>query len=243
MCPIERRREAWKRLETELDRAKLAAMTREIALSEVPEAAASVFGGQSQFSYKMWKTPAPVQTSGRRRPAEATPNRGGAGGLQGGGGGPTRWRARFDAKYQDIDLARYTDFLETKGLRVAGRASANLLEWPLGHFSSGLHGEGSADLRPGGDVEVQGPVLTPAQIEAAEARGLDVGPFNPSRGVGYVPFAGHLSYTFSPEWITLTDSWVASPSTYASFAGRTAWLQNATIPFHVTSNDWQRAIT
>jgi acrylyl-CoA reductase (NADPH) len=46
MCPIERRREAWKRLETGLDRTKLAAMTREIGLSAVPEAAASILAGQ-----------------------------------------------------------------------------------------------------------------------------------------------------------------------------------------------------
>jgi acrylyl-CoA reductase (NADPH) len=46
MCPIERRREAWKRLETGLDRQKLASMTREIALSEVPEAAVSLLAGQ-----------------------------------------------------------------------------------------------------------------------------------------------------------------------------------------------------
>ena len=44
MCPIERRREAWKRLETGLDRQKLASMTREIGLSEVPAAAASTPG-------------------------------------------------------------------------------------------------------------------------------------------------------------------------------------------------------
>jgi len=46
MCPLERRKEAWKRLETELDRPKLAAMTREIGLSGVPEAAASILAGQ-----------------------------------------------------------------------------------------------------------------------------------------------------------------------------------------------------
>jgi len=46
MCPISRRREAWKRLENDLDRQKLAAMTREIGLSELPEAAASILAGQ-----------------------------------------------------------------------------------------------------------------------------------------------------------------------------------------------------
>jgi acrylyl-CoA reductase (NADPH) len=46
MCPIERRREAWKRLETGLDRPKLAAMTREIGLSGVPEAANAILAGK-----------------------------------------------------------------------------------------------------------------------------------------------------------------------------------------------------
>ena len=46
MCPIERRREAWKRLETGLDRAKLAAMTREIGLSDVLKEAPAILAGQ-----------------------------------------------------------------------------------------------------------------------------------------------------------------------------------------------------
>jgi acrylyl-CoA reductase (NADPH) len=46
MCPLPRRNEAWKKLESELDRPKLAAMTREIGLSEVPAAAASILAGQ-----------------------------------------------------------------------------------------------------------------------------------------------------------------------------------------------------
>jgi acrylyl-CoA reductase (NADPH) len=46
MCPIERRREAWKRLEIDLERPKLAAMTREIGLSDVPDAAAAILAGQ-----------------------------------------------------------------------------------------------------------------------------------------------------------------------------------------------------
>ena len=46
MWPLPRRQEAWKRLETDLDRQKLAAMTREIDLSGVPEAAAAILAGQ-----------------------------------------------------------------------------------------------------------------------------------------------------------------------------------------------------
>ncbi len=46
MCPLPRREQAWKRLETDLDRQKLAEMTREITLSEVPEVAATILAGQ-----------------------------------------------------------------------------------------------------------------------------------------------------------------------------------------------------
>jgi acrylyl-CoA reductase (NADPH) len=46
MCPIELRREAWKRLEANLDRQKLAAMTREIGLSEVLDVAPQILEGK-----------------------------------------------------------------------------------------------------------------------------------------------------------------------------------------------------
>jgi acrylyl-CoA reductase (NADPH) len=46
MCPLPQREAAWKRLETGLDRQKLAAMTREIGLAEVPDAASAIVAGQ-----------------------------------------------------------------------------------------------------------------------------------------------------------------------------------------------------
>ena len=45
MCPLPRRQEAWKRLETDLDRQKLAKMTSEILLSGVFEAAPRILAG------------------------------------------------------------------------------------------------------------------------------------------------------------------------------------------------------
>jgi acrylyl-CoA reductase (NADPH) len=45
-CPIERRKEAWKRLETGLERQKLATMTREIGLSDVFRVAPEILSGQ-----------------------------------------------------------------------------------------------------------------------------------------------------------------------------------------------------
>jgi acrylyl-CoA reductase (NADPH) len=46
MCPLPRREAAWKRLETDLDRPKLAAMTREIGFSELPDTASAIMAGQ-----------------------------------------------------------------------------------------------------------------------------------------------------------------------------------------------------
>jgi acrylyl-CoA reductase (NADPH) len=46
MCPLARRQEAWKRLETDLDRQKLAAMTREIGFSDVLTVAPEILTGQ-----------------------------------------------------------------------------------------------------------------------------------------------------------------------------------------------------
>jgi acrylyl-CoA reductase (NADPH) len=46
MCPLEKRRQAWKRLETDLDRGKLQAMTAEIGLSDVIAAAGRIVDGQ-----------------------------------------------------------------------------------------------------------------------------------------------------------------------------------------------------
>src|SRR5436189_595740 len=46
MCPLALRREAWKRLATDLDRRKLAAMTSEINLDDVIEAARNIVDGR-----------------------------------------------------------------------------------------------------------------------------------------------------------------------------------------------------
>jgi len=46
MCPAARRREAWKRLATDLDRSKLAAMTTEIPLEGVFDVAPKILAGQ-----------------------------------------------------------------------------------------------------------------------------------------------------------------------------------------------------
>jgi acrylyl-CoA reductase (NADPH) len=46
MCPLGVRQEAWRRLETDLDRAKIAAMTEEIGLGDVADAGARIVAGE-----------------------------------------------------------------------------------------------------------------------------------------------------------------------------------------------------
>jgi acrylyl-CoA reductase (NADPH) len=46
MCPLPLRREAWRRLETDLDRGKIAAMTAEIGLDNVIDAGARILAGE-----------------------------------------------------------------------------------------------------------------------------------------------------------------------------------------------------
>ncbi len=46
MCPLAVRQEAWRRLETDLDQAKIAAMTAEVGLADVIDAGARIVAGQ-----------------------------------------------------------------------------------------------------------------------------------------------------------------------------------------------------
>jgi acrylyl-CoA reductase (NADPH) len=46
MCPIELRKTAWRRLASDLDRAKLAEITHEISLDQVIDAGAKILAGQ-----------------------------------------------------------------------------------------------------------------------------------------------------------------------------------------------------
>jgi acrylyl-CoA reductase (NADPH) len=46
MCPLPLRQQAWRRLEADLDRTKIAAMTSEIGLADVIDAGARILAGQ-----------------------------------------------------------------------------------------------------------------------------------------------------------------------------------------------------
>ncbi len=154
-------------------------------------------------------------------------------------GAPQPAVARFEATFENVDLASFTDHLQTQGLRVAGLATGrNLLEWPLGRFS---------EHRGGGQVVVTAPAdahlysrTSPAlpQRQPGTGDGLAVGGVP---DLGYVPMAGTLAYQFGPEWIDIGPSSVATPATYVEFSGRTAYGDRSSIDFFARSGDWQES--
>jgi hypothetical protein len=180
---------------------------------EVTRASASFYGGEARFDYLM----APLGIPG------------------------VPVRHRFDAEYAGVDLTTYTNAFELEGLRLAGRATGrNLLEWPSGRW---------LDRRGGGTIGVEAPdgtelmtrQMPTARITAEAERGPLFGPFSNHTPLLPVPLGGSVSYTFTPGWLDLDRSAVATPDTYIEFEGRTAYGERSKLPFHVSSADWQES--
>lgn len=175
---------------------------------EVIDASSDFYGGRAAFDYSM----APL--------GKATP------GL-----------ARFTATYESVDLAEFTDFLQTRGIRLAGRASGrHLVEWPLGHFSERKTGEGRlrADPPPGAERFTE--EVRERVVASSDGAGSD-----PAQPLGHVPISGDLLYTYGPDWIDIGPSEVSTPRTFVRFRGRSAYGEQSRMPFEVTSADWQES--
>jgi hypothetical protein len=179
---------------------------------EVTNVTSGLYGGRAKFSYTMGPF-------GQGRPAHAV----------------------WDTTYTDVDLAQLTDFLQTQGIRLSGRASGhNRLEWPLGRFAQ-KHGEGQITAVPPSGIRPLTRQADPDLIARVDPLPPEQGPFNPHLSIGYVPVAGDISYTLDPDWISIGSGWAATERTYVEFTGRTGWGQNSRMPFHVTSLDWQES--
>jgi hypothetical protein len=179
----------------------------------VTNATAGLYGGTARFGYRM----APLG-----QPA-------------------VRATATFDAAYEQVDLTAFTDFLETEGIRLAGRASGrNLLEWPLGRFAE-HRGEGAIRVEPPDGVTTLTRQMSALQQAEAERRGSEWGEFSNRLHVAPVPLRAQVDYSYGPEWIDIGPSWLATPETYVELEGRTAYGDRSRISFHVTSADWQES--
>lgn len=179
---------------------------------EVSDASARVYGGTARFDYSM----APL-------------------------GVPTPAVARFAAEYRDVDLATFTRAIGMEGIRFDGRAAGrNLLEWPLGRFAQ-ARGSGSVRVRPPDGVALLDPALAGPDLNEDRLYGPAWGPFAPYAPADPVAIGAELTYRFDPEWVTMSPGWFATSRTHVTFEGRTAYGDRSTIPFHVTSADWQES--
>ncbi len=181
---------------------------------EVTDATTDVYGGRARFGYKM----APL------------------------GKPDARAMATLDGEYADVDLLELTDFLELRGLRLAGRATGrNVMTWPVGRFAE-RNGDGQITAVAPDGVALMSRELSEAMKQRADERGAEMGPFNPQPLVDPLAVGGTVTYGFTPERITVAPSHVASPETFIGFEGVTTWAgRESRMPFHVTSGDWQES--
>jgi hypothetical protein len=180
---------------------------------DVPHATARLYGGTTEFTYALQ----PLGVPGRRPDAD--------------------WRVT----YQDVDLTTFTDFLETRGLRLAGRASgSHTTRWTLGAMAAAV-GEGHiVATMPAGSVPA-GRTVPDGAVDAARMRAAMPGPFSPHTPFEPVPIAGEVAYTYTGALVEFAPGQFATPETYVAFDGRTAWGQASRLPFHVTSTNWQES--
>ena len=154
-----------------------------------------------------------------------------------------RSTSRFEASYENADLAGFTDFQNWRGLRFAGSMSGhNVLEWPTGRFVD-RRDEGSATIVPPPGVE---PMTPRADDETGAAPGsiegpAEWGPFAPVPLPTHVGIAARFAYRFTAEGIELDPSYFATDRTHVTFEGNTAWGGQSRFAFHVTSRDWQES--
>jgi hypothetical protein len=180
---------------------------------DVTNATTALYGGTARFNYRM----APL---GQRN---------------------VRTLATLDAQYEQVDLTTFTDFLETEGIRLAGRASGrNLLEWPLGRYAE-HRGDGSIVVEPPGNIATLSREMSATQRTEAERRGREWEAFSNHLPLAPLPLRAEITYTYGPEWVDIGPSRLATPDTYVELEGRTAYGERSRINFHVTSADWQES--
>ncbi len=157
-------------------------------------------------------------------------------------GAPQHPNATFNTAYEQVDLSTFSNALDWPGVRVAGALSGRTsLEWPLGRFAD-RRGSGDLQVTPPAGVTVLPRVIPAAVVAAEQSRLRPWGPFNGNpRILGDVPIGGELHFQLDPQWITLAPSTLATPRTFVAFEGRTAYGDSSTIPFHVTSADWEES--
>jgi translocation and assembly module TamB len=134
-----------------------------------------------------------------------------------------------------------TDFYRLAGVRFSGRASGrNLLEWPMGRFSE-HRGEGQLVVTPPAGVSPMVASLDAVRAFDPDHSRHEWGPFLPMSLAPHLPVAAQVRYTYGPDTVEVSDGRFATEKTHVSFDGQSAWGDESSFRFHVTSADWQES--
>ena len=150
---------------------------------------------------------------------------------------PRGTMASLYTAYNDVNLTSLLRRYDLGGLNLVGRASGDLnLVWPNGQFGLAA-GQGSTTVTPPPGIALASVELPPGVKPQTTYAGRN----NAPPPLSALAFGADTKYRIDPEWLTFDQGWAATPATYVSFSGRTAWGDRAEIPFHVTSHDWQES--
>ena len=156
-------------------------------------------------------------------------------------GKPTGAIQQFSTDIENASVSALSRLVDLKGLQPAGRLghAHAAMAWPSGRFRSDVAGHVDLEvLPPDGETLA---TTTLRAIGAEPDRLLPKTTFDPSPARGPLAVGGLLTFDFNGTGMSFDDSWAATPTTYFSFRGRTDYGENSTIPFHVTSLDWQES--
>lgn len=155
--------------------------------------------------------------------------------------GSPRATATWDVRYQDVDLTSLTNFLETRGMRLAGRASGeHKLVWTLGAFKDAV-ATGTLQVAMPSGLTAATRTLPADAEDRVRRRAATEGPFSPHIALAPLPISGRVVYAYDGHEVRFEPSEAATEESYVAFEGRTAWGQASRMPFHVTSADWQES--
>jgi len=156
-------------------------------------------------------------------------------------GTPTGAIQQFSADVDDASVSSLARLMDLKGLQPTGRLSHAhaKMAWPSGRFHSDVEGHVELEVAPPEGETLAGVALHP--IGPEPLRQLPYVEFDPKVPLGPLASGGQIAFDFDGQGLSFDDSWAATTTTYFAFHGRTEYGENSTIPFHVTSLDWQQS--
>jgi len=147
------------------------------------------------------------------------------------------WEGTLDARYQGLDVPQFAHLFELTGIDLVSDASGHLrLEWPTDQ-SGGLRHTGVIQLQPPAGVRLATAEVPPAAAAAVRARAGQP----PDLTTRAFPLGGAVEYTAEDGVFDLISGHFATPSTHATFDGRTGSGSDTRIGFRVTSTNWQES--